>query len=45
MPEKDTAAPTKKDRSHPMYEDAGRPTWEIAYLFPPQGSGIREKTI
>src|SRR5262245_16780627 len=30
--------PAQRNRQHPFFPDAGRPTWEIAYLFPPQGA-------
>lgn len=32
-----TTTPLQRSKPHPYFPDAGRPTWEVAYLFPAQG--------
>ncbi len=37
MSEANTVTQKKVKRRHPFYPEGPRPTWEVAYLFPPQG--------
>lgn len=38
MPQKATRTKTRPQESTPFWPDGGQPTWEVAYLFPPQGA-------
>jgi len=38
MPAKNTPTRTRKEQPHPMFPDGGTPSWEVAFLFPAQGT-------